>query len=248
MSNLRRMFPVLLIVFIQMKLTLGITSVTELQFILQQLSAKHPVIFGHTGSQSNLMFQLVKGLSKEGQFSLTSDHSRIEEFRHQLAEQSGLWLESNHNHNIDKMFGFFARNSSHLVPRIGSYRPFVTFLSDNDIESISDLELEVDQNVCFINVQGLQLYESYILGGQKKVFHQLGSFFQGRNNLSFITNEDLPMRIRKDPLNFLERRSNFHGLSLKVMTDYFIPFIVLEDGYRDDRRVSTEIPDTYEVM
>ena len=77
-------------------------------------------------------------------------------------------------------------------------------------ELYETLEIQINQPIYFYKMPNKELFETYSINNQK-IKHKLGyissrnSIFSWENNISS---------------NFMKRRSNFHGLTLKVMVEF----------------------------
>ena len=83
------------------------------------------------------------------------------------------------------------------------------------IEVIDHLPTKINQDVVFVDVKTLKVYENYAIN-KIIIKRQLGFF---NNLLEYV---------RTTKLSFEDRRGNFQGYQMKAMTGHYPPFLSIE--------------------
>ena len=91
---------------------------------------------------------------------------------------------------------------------------FGIIFADN-IEVIDDLPTKINQDIVFVDVKKLKVYENYSFN-KMIIKRQLGFF----NNLFEY--------VQTMKLSFEDRRGNFQGYQMKAMTGHYPPFLSIE--------------------
>ena len=85
----------------------------------------------------------------------------------------------------------------------------------NNTKTIESLATKINQNIQFVDVNTWRVYEHYKIN-KEKIMLELGFF---SNNFTYIAATNS---------SFEERRSNFQGYQMKVMTGLFSPYVVID--------------------
>ena len=85
----------------------------------------------------------------------------------------------------------------------------------NNTKTIESLATKINQNIQFVDVNTWRVYEHYKIN-KEKIMLELGFF---SNNFTYIAATNS---------SFEERRSNFQGYQMKVMTGLFSPYIIID--------------------
>ncbi len=212
-------------------------SKTDLYWIMDHLSLESPIIFGNL-NQTRMFRGLVKDLSKKDNYMQVTNSFDILALKSHIIKESGIWLDYQNLDPVKTALTEVIDNDS----RIGAAMPFLVLITD--IQDMDGFSLMIDQNVFFLTESTLDLYECYEIANRRIVNH-FGHFNSTKQ--AFVIESDTDSNPGK-PGDFLARRSNFYKLEMKVATDFFAPFILIKDGYRDaDNKISEVVPDTYEV-
>ena len=83
------------------------------------------------------------------------------------------------------------------------------------IEVIDHLPTKINQDVVFVDVKTLKVYENYAIN-KIIIKRQLGFF---NNLLEYV---------RTMKLSFEDRRDNFHGYQMKAMTEHLPPYLLID--------------------
>ena len=85
----------------------------------------------------------------------------------------------------------------------------------NNTNTIESLATKINQNIQFVDVNTWRVYEHYKIN-KEKIMLELGFF---SNNFTYIAATNS---------SFEERRSNFQGYQMKVMTGSFSPYVIID--------------------
>ena len=99
-----------------------------------------------------------------------------------------------------------------------------------------NIRIEINQNIIFFDLQTQELFESYTINN-KIVKQKLGHVEE--TTMSFVWEDGLTS-------NFIERRSNFHGLKIKGMTEFTGTLMNAKSSYIDKAPFIKNI-DSYQI-
>ena len=100
----------------------------------------------------------------------------------------------------------------------------VVICNDNEFEEIYPMiDATIDKNIFLIKVSSKETFEVYSINGNQ-VIRKLGYF---NEVYKFVWADEINR-------NFITRRSNFLGLQLKSMTDWYANFLILNSRYKKD--------------
>ena len=109
------------------------------------------------------------------------------------------------------------------------------FIISNDIEDEMERKnININQGIYFINENTTEIWEKYDINGMI-IKNKLGKFSNSR--LRFKDGIDKSL---------LKRRSNFHGINLKVMTEETVPFVKFSNDYLQ-KAMYFGVNETYDV-
>ena len=96
--------------------------------------------------------------------------------------------------------------------------------NDKEFQEICQLiDATIDKNIFIIKVSSKETFEVYSINGNQ-VIRKLGHFNEVHK---FVWANEIDR-------NFITRRSNFLGLQLKSMTDWYGNFLILNSRYKKD--------------
>lgn len=143
-----------------------------------------------------------------------------------MLQQSGIWLI---NSEIEPIIDVLSEEINQS--RISSRKPFLVVVSNFD-QVMKFSMLKIDQMVYFMTKDRDFIYEAYSVN-EKTIVQEVAYFDRFWR---WTTSSD-----------YLARRKNLHGLTLKVMTEAKPPFINFKTDYKSKAANSTSIPFTYKV-
>ena len=105
------------------------------------------------------------------------------------------------------------------------------FANDEDLSNIEkSLKVPIDKRVFIVNKSSKEVFETYQIGDHH-IHQKLGKFNNFTNDFVWTKG------IAKD---YIERRSNFHGIELKAMTETIGTLIMLDSEYVQNARYFSE--------
>ena len=100
----------------------------------------------------------------------------------------------------------------------------VMMCNDKEFGEIYHLiDASIDRNIFLINVSSMETFEVYSINGNK-IVRKLGYF---NEVYKFVWSNEINQ-------NFIKRRSNFHGLQLKAVTESWANDLILDSRYKKD--------------
>ena len=172
--------------------------------IMREFHIKHPIILNNSNNSSN--FQLFKSLLKENHYSKVTKN-----ITETIIEDDPLVIYQN---------DITIQYLQELIDWVSS---LIVIQKDIDLEKvIPTINIPINKQVIFVSQSMKEVYESYDINGQK-INQKLGKFNEISNHFIWANS------IEKE---FTKRRSNFHGITLKAMTEATGNDLALDPQYK----------------
>ena len=179
---------------------------------IEEFDLKHPLLMTNDKSMT---INLTKKLFKKGNYCGFNSMSPLD--------------DKNNNTSVIIINNYM--NISDLIELQKSSETMVIFGNDKDFENIKmSLKVPIDKRVFLVNKSSKEVFETYHIGDHN-IHQRLGKFNNYTND--FIWTKG----IEKD---HIKRRSNFHGIELKAMTETIGSFIMLDSEYVQNAKYFSE--------
>ena len=190
-------------------------NVKLLESFVNEFKVKHPSVINNDKRKN---IDLTKLLFKKGHYCRSDSTSQFDDVRKSTSD-----LLIDNYRNISAI--------SQLIELQKSTDTVSIFANEKDLKSIQkSLKVSIDKKVFLVNKSSKEVFEIYQIGNHH-IHKKLGKFNDFTHD--FVWSKG----IERD---YIKRRSNFHGVELKAMTETTGTMIKLDSGYIANARYFSE--------